>query len=134
MADYYNYDEIYGKEGQTPSVYDPNHPDEREEDLDLEKHLHLLEIEEKKMEQEQKEQREQQKQKQQEQLEQELKESEQRILKRSHTKSGYCSTAYRRDLNVDMMYQLHKKGYSYRRIAKEMGCSPNTVRSRLKYQ
>ena len=32
MADYFDYDEIYGIEGQADSVYDPNCPDEEEEE------------------------------------------------------------------------------------------------------
>lgn len=105
MADYFDYDEIYGTDGQDRSSYYPHEKD----NLDEEYYEHILEIEETKRIQEQK-------------------------ISISPSKHGYCAPAYRRDLDVENMCQLKKKGYSYRRIARELGCSPNTVRSRLKYQ
>ena len=46
-------------------------------------------------------------------------------------KRGTEASAFRKDLSTEEMFDLHKKGYSYYRIAKELKCSPSTVRNRL---
>lgn len=55
------------------------------------------------------------------------------LKKRPHSaKRGHQAPAFRRDLSTDkMIYLRRKKKYSYRQIAREMGCSPSTVRNRL---
>ena len=45
-------------------------------------------------------------------------------------RSIYAS-AYRKDLSTEEMVRLRSKGYSLRRIARELQCSPNTVKNRL---
>lgn len=47
-------------------------------------------------------------------------------------KKGYEASAFRGDLSTDKMADLRKKGYSYRKIADVFGCSPSTVRNRLR--
>lgn len=113
----FDYDEIYGTEGQAPSVYYPGGKEEYsywDDFPDIEELAVQGEQEQKK------------------QLEQKQKEREQPTAKRSPSKHGDCAPAYRRELDVCKMYQLSKKGYSYRKIAELLGCSPNTVRNRLK--
>lgn len=52
--------------------------------------------------------------------------------KRSVFEHGDHAPAFRRDLSNIEMLQLRLKGYSYRRIGEVLGCSPNTVKNRLK--
>lgn len=48
-------------------------------------------------------------------------------------KCGSQAQAFRQDLSTsDMVYLYYIEGYSYRKIAKKMGCSPSTVVNRLK--
>ena len=47
-------------------------------------------------------------------------------------KTGVEASAFRQDLSTEMMVYLRKKNYTYRQIADKLGCSPNTVRNRLK--
>lgn len=44
---------------------------------------------------------------------------------------GEYAPAFRHDLSTDKMWELCKKGYLYKKIGQELGCSPNTVRNRL---
>lgn len=50
-----------------------------------------------------------------------------------YSRSGFGANApaFRDDLDVTKMVQMHMENMSIRKIAKSMGCSPNTVRSRL---
>lgn len=45
---------------------------------------------------------------------------------------GVEASAFRQDLSTEMMVALRKKNYTYRQIADALGCSPSTVRNRLK--
>lgn len=47
-------------------------------------------------------------------------------------KDGVEASAFRQDLSTEMMVILRKKNYTYRQIAEKLGCSPSTVRNRLK--
>jgi len=47
-------------------------------------------------------------------------------------KHGFHAHAYNRKLDNLKMRKLRNKGYTYRQIAKQIGCSPSTVRNRLK--
>lgn len=47
-------------------------------------------------------------------------------------KHGVHAHAYNKKLDNLKIKRLRKKGYTYREIAKQLGCSPNTVRNRLK--
>lgn len=68
-------------------------------------------------------------------------ESEQRLLdveiERHIFKSipghGYNAPAFRKDLDNMKMIELRRKGWSLRKIAEKLNCSPNTVRNRLKH-
>lgn len=46
-------------------------------------------------------------------------------------KCGYHASAYRDDLDNQEIINLRVKGYSLRKIANILGCSPSTVRNRL---
>ena len=46
-------------------------------------------------------------------------------------KRGTEASAFRKDLLTEQMAFLREKGYSYRKIADKLGCSPSTVRNRL---
>lgn len=39
--------------------------------------------------------------------------------------------AYKKSIDVEKIYKLHQQGLSLRAIAKEVGCSPDTVKRRL---
>lgn len=47
-------------------------------------------------------------------------------------KHGIYANAYKKGLDNYTMKRLRKKGYTYRQIAGKLGCSPSTVRNRLK--
>lgn len=47
-------------------------------------------------------------------------------------KHGIHAHAYKKELDNLRMKKLREKGYSYRKIGKHLGCSPSTVRNRLK--
>lgn len=47
-------------------------------------------------------------------------------------KHGVHAHAFKKGLDNLKMKELRKKNYTYREIAKQLGCSPNTVRNRLK--
>lgn len=47
-------------------------------------------------------------------------------------KHGFHAHAYKKQLNNLKMIRLREKGKSYREIAKQLNCSPSTVRNRLK--
>lgn len=54
------------------------------------------------------------------------------LLSGQPVKRGVDAHAFRHDLLTDkMLYLRNEKNYSYRQIAREMGCSPSTVRKRL---
>lgn len=46
-------------------------------------------------------------------------------------KHGVHAHAFKKGLDNLKMKELRKKNYTYREIAKQLGCSPNTVRNRL---
>lgn len=147
MSYFFDFDEIYGTEGQEPSVYRPGEKEDLYwDDWDEisvcgiegqepsvycprkdEEASYWDEIPDVNELAEQMEQEQERKEHREEELDQED------MQQRSSAKTGYFSPAYRRDLDmlVDKMYYLREKGYSYHRIGRELGCSPNTVRSRL---
>lgn len=47
-------------------------------------------------------------------------------------KHGVHAHAYNKKLDNLKIKRLRKKGYTYREIAKQLKCSPSTVRNRLK--
>lgn len=46
-------------------------------------------------------------------------------------RSGENAPAYKKDIDEKKIYQLHKSGFSLNRIAKLVGCSPDTVKRRI---
>lgn len=46
--------------------------------------------------------------------------------------SGIRSPAYRKDIDEDMVYNLSQQGISLRKIAKQMGCSVDAVKRRIR--
>lgn len=47
-------------------------------------------------------------------------------------KHGFHAHAYKKKLDNLMMMKLREEGKTYRAIAKQLGCSPSTVRNRIK--
>lgn len=47
-------------------------------------------------------------------------------------KCGEETPAFRQDLSTEMMVSLRMENYTYRMIAEKLGCSPSTVRNRLR--
>ena len=47
-------------------------------------------------------------------------------------KHGVHAHAYKKNLDNVRMKRLRERGYTYRQIGKQLGCSPSTVRNRLK--
>ncbi len=50
---------------------------------------------------------------------------------KSTPKHGYDSPAYKREIDNIRILELYRKGYSFRKIAQELSCSPSTVRLRF---
>ncbi len=46
-------------------------------------------------------------------------------------RSGENAPAFRKDIDEEKIYQLHKLGVSLNKIAKLVGCSPDTVKRRI---
>jgi len=46
-------------------------------------------------------------------------------------RSGESAPAFKKDIDEEKIYQLHKSGLSLNKIAKLVGCSPDTVKRRI---
>lgn len=49
-----------------------------------------------------------------------------------HKEKEKIAPAFREDINLDLLVTLHKQGKTMNQIGRTLGCSPHTVKSRLK--